>query len=197
MNVNQIKQILLDLITDPASGWEKHRSDFSSENEILSQFAIPVIALGAAASLVHSIVWSGNLTAGVLFAAIGAVIQIVALYVISFIVKFIASKFEANPSSLESFRFVAFGNAAGWIGQVLTIVPILGALAAMVLSIYGIYIMYKGITPILGVSDSKRLPFFIVTAVVGIIAGIIIASVIGAVGALALGASALTGAIPH
>jgi hypothetical protein len=179
MNLNQIKEITLDLIMDPTSGWEKHRSDFTSENQILTQFAVPLIALGALAGFVKLGIFKGAITGALVLSAVQLIVGIVALYIASFVVKFIAEKFDGHPTSLDAFRFVAFGNSVGWIGAILTIVPILGALASLGLTLYGIYVMFKGITPCIGVPQEKRMTFFIVTGAILMIISIILAAIIG------------------
>ena len=193
MNVNQIKEITQDLLSNPAAGWEKHKNDFSSENQILSEFAAPLIVAGAAATLIKMTLFGGRLTGGLLLAVLEVIVGLVALYIVSYVTKFVAEKFDGHPTNLDAFRFIALGSSAGWIGKILTVIPYLGALISLVLSLYGIYIMYKGITPCIGVPESKRTIFFIVSGIVVTVITMIFASLISGVVIATVGFGAIAG----
>jgi hypothetical protein len=180
MNLNQIKEIALDIITDPARGWEKHRHDFLNEQHVLKGYALPLMLLAAAATVLKLGVFQGNPSAGVIVALIQIVVGIASLYVVSFVVNFLASKFDGTPSSSDAFTFVAFSNTAGWIGGVLSVVPIIGWLASMALWLYGFYISYKGIGPCLNVPQAKQMTFFIVMVLAIIVVSFVVSALIGA-----------------
>lgn len=180
MNLNQIKEIALDIITDPTRGWEKHRHDFLNEQQILTGYALPLILLAAVATLLKLGVFQGNISAGAVVAIIQIVVGVVSLYVVSFVVKFLAAKFDGSPTPTDAFVFVTYGNTAGWLGGILSIVPVIGWLASMALWLYGFYISYTGITPCLQVPQDKKMLFFVVLIIAIVIVSFIVSALIGA-----------------
>ena len=80
----------------------------------------------------------------------------------------------------------------GWVAAGLGIIPSLSLIAGLI-GLYGLYLLYKGATPVMKVPQEKAGVFTAVTVVCAIVLNIITGTVIGTVtGALGVGASALS-----
>jgi len=95
------------------------------------------------------------------------VIALAMLFISAKIIQFLATKFGGNPDTPSAAKFMAYGGTPHQASGLLTWlpIPVLPGLAALGLGIYSIYVYWVGITPMLGVPESKRIVFTIASIV--------------------------------
>ncbi len=113
------------------------------------------------------------------------VMTLVGVYVSAFIIAKLAPSFQSEPDIAQATKLVAYSWTPAWIAGVLNIIPALGLLV-IIASLYSIYLMYLGVTPMMKTPADKVILYmvvsFIVALVVFLVLGAIVAVIVGAIG---------------
>ncbi len=197
--VDKVKAIL----TRPKEEWPKIAADPSSPGEVVTRYAIPLIAIGPIASFIGDqvfgysalfITYSPSLMAGLSNAIVTFVMALVALVVVALIAEFLAPKFGGEANRRQAFKWVAYSATAAWVGGLFGLVPslwLLGLLAGL----YSLYLFYLGATPVMKVPVDKAAGYTAVTVVVAVVSIWIATAVTGAVMGVAGGGAALVAGV--
>lgn len=196
--VERAKAITLN----PDQTWPRIAAEPSSPGDIITRYAIPLAAIGPVASFIGGQVfgisafvatYKPSLVSGLGMAVTSFVMALVSLVVIALIADFLAPKFAGEANRTQAFKLVAYSLTPGWVAGVLGLVPALATLI-LIASLYGLYLFFKGATPVMKVPADKAMGFTAVTVVCGIVVNVIaaalLASVTGLFGAGAAGLAA-------
>lgn len=188
----KIANIVKSLLSDPKSGWENVKNEFSSVKSIYLNLILPILALVAICNFIKltiigvSIPLVGIVRVPVetgLNSALGLIImQSVMMYVAAMILTKLAPSFQGATDELRALRLVAFTGAVGSISAILILVPFIGLLLNLIVGIYSIYIFFCGITPMTNVPKEKRIPYALVVILCNIIIGFVFYKLLGFIG---------------
>jgi hypothetical protein len=185
--VDRVKAILLK----PKEEWPKIAADPATPGDIVTRYAIPLIAIGPVASFIGGQVFGHyGLIAGLSSAILQFVLALVALVVVTFIADFLAPKFGGEANRAQAFKWIAFGATASWVGGVFGLIPGLWLLG-LLLGLYSLYLLYLGATPVMKVPNDKAIGYTAVTVVAAAVLFWIVSAVTAAVMAAVLGTAAL------
>lgn len=198
--IERVKAIL----TRPKDEWPKIAADPSSPGDIVTRYAIPLIAIGPVASFIGGqlfgygawfVTYRPSLVAGLAGAFGTFVMSLIMLVVVTFIADSLAPKFGGESNRRQAFKWVAFGATASWVGGIFGLIPSLG-IVGLLASLYSLYLLYTGATPVMKVPQDKAAGFTAVTCVAAIVLMIVAGSVTAAVaGAFGGGAALVSGAL--
>jgi hypothetical protein len=183
--VEKVKAILLK----PQEEWPKIAAEPATPGEVLTRYAIPLIAIGPIASFIGGqvfgfsllgITYRPGLMAGLSTAIVTFVMSIVALVVVTFIADFLAPKFGGEASRPQAFKWVAYSATASWVGGIFGLIPSL-SLLGLLAGLYSLYLFYLGATPTMKVPQEKAGGFTAAVVVCAIVAMLIVSAVSGAV----------------
>jgi hypothetical protein len=107
------------------------------------------------------------------------VLALVGVYVAAFVVQKLAPTFQSDPNLVQALKLVAYAMTPAWVAGVLNIIPQLGLLVALA-SLYGIYLFYLGVAPLMKTPQEKVIPYMITAAVVVIVVSILMGVIGGA-----------------
>jgi len=108
------------------------------------------------------------------------ILDVVAVYVIGFVIQMLASNFGTVRDPLKSLKLSAYVYTPVFLISVLNIIPPLGVLTILGL-LYGLYILYMGLPIVLGTPKDKVVPYLVAIIVVTLVVYVVIAVIIGAV----------------
>lgn len=171
--LDRAKAVLLD----PKNIWSTIKSESATPKDLITGYLGVLLAAGAIAQFVRSVflgisvmgvtVKSG-LVDGLTYSVLSLILTIVGMYVMAAIMQKIAPKFEGSTTIDSTFRLLAYSTTASALGQILLILPVPGImLATFALGLYGLYTLFQGITPMTGVPEARRVPFLLVSIVIG------------------------------
>ncbi|WP_246483398.1 Yip1 family protein [Paenacidovorax monticola] len=129
------------------------------------------------------------LLAGLANMVVSYVLSLVGVFVLALIVDALAPTFGGMKSQIQALKLVVYASTAALLGGVFSLLPslsMLGLLAAL----YSIYLIYTGLPVLMKNPPEKSLVYTVVI----LVAGIVMAVVIGAVGSLFMPHGAMMGA---
>ena len=193
--VDRVKAILLK----PKEEWPRIAADPSTSGDVVTRYAIPLIAIGPLASFIGGQIFGygafgfsyrPGLIAGLTGAVVQFVVSLVALVVVTFVADFLAPKFGGEANRRQALKWVAFSSTAAWVAGVFGLIPSLGLIGSL-LGLYSLYLLYLGATPMMKVPGDKAVGFTAVTVVVAIVAFWIASLLTAAVTAAVVGTAAI------
>ena len=158
---------------DPKNIWESIKSEPATIQDLYKNYICWVAAIPALGQLIGGLFY-GRFPLGLaLITYIGALL---AVFVSSFVMKYVAPKFGGTADQVSTLKLVAYAQAPAWLAGVLYVLPIPGVAGLLVLiaSLYGIYVFWNGITPVIEVPAEKRAVFILVMIVVWIVISVLL-----------------------
>lgn len=192
--IDRAKNILLS----PKTEWPVIAAEPATVQSVMSYAAVLMLL-----PMLGVILFSGILGLGVgvlgasplIFAAvtgvIGYVLGLALLYVVALIIDAVTPSFDGTKDIVGSLKLLTYAGTASWVAGFLSAIPVIGILIAIGAIGYVIYLIYLGSGPVKSVPEAKQVGYtavvcviyFVINLVVtGLIVGVVMAGVFGAVG---------------
>lgn len=187
--VDRAKNILLN----PKAEWEVIAKEPATVGGLFTGYAIPlsvlpiigsVIALGllgiGAGSLAPMGIASVGIGIAAGMAAVGFVIGLIMLYVMSFIVNAVSPSFNGKSDIVSATKLMAYASTPSWIAGLIS--PFLGPVGGFVslaAIAYVVYLIYTGIGPIMEAPAEKIAGFTVVIILIYIVLSMVLTMFIG------------------
>jgi hypothetical protein len=176
--IERVKAILLTPKTEwPVIAREPNDMVGLFRNYVGILAAIPAVCGFIGTSLIGvNIPGSGTVTVpiaeGLMAAIVGYVMSLVSVYVMAYIADLLAPTFGMPRNFDNAMKLAAYSFTPSWLAGIFSLVPALSFLA--VLGLYGLYLLYTGVTPLMKAPADKALPYTGALVVCAIVLGVAI-----------------------
>ena len=178
--VERVKNILLQ----PKSEWpviEREPGDagYLFTNYVCIVSAIPPVCSFIGMSLIGFGPFRVGIVSGLVHAIVVYVLGLVGIFVMAYIIDFLAGVFGGQKNLDNAMRVSAFAPTAAWICGVFNIIPALAILG--ILGLYSLYLLHTGIVALMKPPAGKAIIYTIAVVVCIIVLWIVVFSIIGAI----------------
>ncbi len=178
--VERVKAILLQ----PKSEWPVIAGEPGDTGYLFSNYVCIVSAIPPVCTFIGGVIigygpFHLGIVAGLIHAVIMYVLGLVGVFVVAYIIDFLAGTFDGQRNLDNAMRVSAYAPTAAWVAGVFSIVPFLSILG--ILGLYSIYLLHTGIVALMKPPESKAIIYTIAVIVCVFVIYIVI---FGAVGAL-------------
>ena len=190
--VERAKNIMLT----PKTEWTAIAADPTPTAGIVTGYVLPLAALAAVAGFISAAVVGTTIPYGGTFRmpmgwALGMLIYnlvmaVVAVFVLGLIIDVLAPSFGGTKNFNQAVKVAAFSYTAGWLGAVLGIIPWVGWLLALLVSLYGFYLLYLGLPRLMKNPPEKSVGYTVVVVIVAIVVAFMISIIGGIIAAPAM-----------
>jgi hypothetical protein len=188
---------VVNILTKPKEEWPVIAGEAATVGGIFSGYVVPLAAIAPICTFIGMSVFGvtmpffgtyrpsvgHNLTTAVLSYVFG----LIGVYLAAFIVQKLAPTFQSEPNFVQALKLVAYACTPSWVAGVLNIIPQLGLLVLLA-GLYGIYLFYLGVTPVMKTPKEKVVPYMIVAAIVVIVVTFVMGAITAALTAAFYGA---------
>ena len=190
--VSRVKAIL----TTPKTEWPIIAAETTTvadlyKNYVLILAAIPAIAGFIGMSIMLTGLFRVGIGAGLTFAILGYVMQLVGVYITGLIIDALAPTFGSVKDQMQALKTAAYSYTAYWVASIASIVPVLGGVIVLLGLLYGLYLLYLGLQATMKTPADKAIPYtavvFVCTMIVMFVLNFVAVSMAG-VGAVSSGA---------
>jgi hypothetical protein len=176
--VERVKAILLT----PKSEWlviERESGDpaFLFMNYVAILAAIPAVCGFIGMSLIGTV----GIGAGLVFAIVQYLLAFVFVYVLGLIIDALAPTFDAQKNPANALKLAVYSMTPHWVAGIFLLIPVLGFPAAIIGLLYGFYLLWVGLRPLMKAPEEKAIVYTAATAICAIIIFIVIVWVRGVV----------------
>ena len=196
--VDRAKGILLT----PKTEWPIIAAEPATTGSVITYAAILAL-IPLVASVLGAVLFVGRLGLGINLVLASAVISYLIglgiLFVMGIIAAALAPSFDGQNSQIQGLKLIVYASTPVYVAGVLQIIPGLNIIASLVGLAYGIYLIYLGAAPVMGVPAAKTGGYTAVVVIVWIVLQMVISAIIvtAIVGAF-IGTAGIMGAtLPH
>lgn len=186
--MNLIERVKNILIT-PKTEWNVIDGETATPQSLLFGYVLPLAVVAAIGPLLTGLLFAGmwGFKYFLITAIIAFVANIAAYYISVIIVDMLAPSFGSEKNIGKSAQLVAYSATSGYVGELLSFIPVLGILVSLAARVYGVYIMYLGLGPIKKTPEDKKVVYLLVVYVIFIAIYFILVAILGAILFSALG----------
>lgn len=183
--ISRVRNILFK----PKDEWPVIDAEAETVAGLYKRFVIPLQAAAAVAGWLGSMFVLARLGLGTaLFGGlassiVGFVLALVLVFVIALVVNALAPTFGGQKNQLSALKLVAYAYTPSFIGGLLMIFPFLAPLMIL-FALYGLYLLYLGLPPLMKCPREKAPVYTVVIVVVAIVLSVVIAMITGGMAAL-------------
>lgn len=181
--IERVKNILVT----PKTEWETISEENSGHIKLLTGYLIPLALIPAIAGFIgygligYSLmgIHVGSIGFGIRQALVSLISTIGGVYLSAWIISFLADKFDSLKNFDKAFELVAYSYTPMCVAGILLIYTPLSFLVPIG-GLYGLYLLYLGLSPLLQTPAEKKIPFFLVSLLAVAIVSGILSAVLGA-----------------
>jgi hypothetical protein len=178
--VERIKGILLQ----PKTEWPEIEREPGDPGYLFANYVAIVAAVPPICTFIGTSIFGlGDFRIGIGFGLVRAVVAyvltLIGVFVVAYIIDFLAGTFTAQKSFDNAMRVSAYSPTAAWVAGVFNIIPFLGFLS--ILGLYSFYLLYTGIAALMRPAADKAVIYTIAVVVCAIIVWIIIFGITAAI----------------
>jgi hypothetical protein len=189
-----------NILVTPKTEWNVVAGETATLGSLLTGYVLPLSLIPAVAGFLGTMLFAGFFfgpVAGIVLAVVSVIGSILAYVIGTYIIDALAPSFKSEKDLGRSAQLMAYSATAIWVAGVLSIIPLLGWLAALAGAAYSIYLMYLGLGPIKKTPEDQRVLYVIIAIVVYWVVNLIITMLIGGLivaSVFSVGASMMKGA---
>ncbi|HET9717487.1 MAG TPA: Yip1 family protein [Pseudolabrys sp.] len=171
--VERIKGILLRPKSEwPAIEREPRDAGYLFSNYVAIVAAIPPVCAFIGTSIIGFGPYRVGIVTGLLHAIVVYVLTLVGVFVVAYVIDFLAGTFSARKNLENAMRVSAYAPTAAWVAGVFNIIPVLSFLS--ILGLYSLYLLHTGLVALMQPAPDKAVIYTIAVIVCVIIVWIII-----------------------
>ena len=165
--VERIKGILLQ----PNSEWQAIEREPGDAGYLFPNYVAIVAAIPPVCAFIGGVLIGYGpvhigLVSGLIHANIIYVLTLAGVFVMAYVIYFLAGTFGARKNFGNAMRISAYAPTAGWLAGVFNIIPMLAFLS--ILGLYSLYLLHTGIVALMRPPADKAL-FYTIAAIVCVI----------------------------
>ena len=191
--IDRAKNIMLS----PKTEWEAVSNEEPNVQQILISYVLPLALIPAVAVLIGwGVIGMWGFTSfnyGIAVALVQLLNAFIAVLVTSFVIDALAPSFGSEKNFGRVLQLVAYSMTPVWVAGIFNIIPSIGWLGSII-GLYGLYLLYLGITPMMKTPEDKRIGYLIVSIIILLVVYFVIAAILTAILFAIFGLSAFTAA---
>lgn len=171
-----------NIIFSPTSEWQVIKSEQTTIKDIIFGYVAILAAIAPVASLIGLGMVGLSLMGtpmrypfGYLipWAVISYIMSIIGVLIAGAVINTLAETFESRKDSVQALKVAAYSFTPAWVAGILNVFPALGVIVLLA-SLYGIYLLYLGLRPLMETPENKALGYTVASIIAIIIIVVIV-----------------------
>lgn len=172
----QLIQRAQAILISPKTEWPIIAAEPNQSQALYLRYALPLAAASALAGFL-ALVGIAGFGPALTSAFVGLVFSLLSIFLVAKLAAFLAPKFGGVGDDGAALKLVVYSNTAGWVASLFIFIPVLGWLLAL-FGLYGIYLFWTGVGPMLRVPEDRKLVFVLSLAAIAIILNLLIGAIL-------------------
>lgn len=177
------------IMFEPKNEWPVIEQENSSIVQVTKSYLIPLSLIPAVAAFIgYGIIGIelpffghvGSVSWGIRQALVSIITTIGGAFLTAFIIDMLAPNFGATKNLSKAFSLVVFAYTPSMVAGIFLIYPALAILSTLA-GIYGLYLLYLGMSPMMKPPQEKVTTYFVVSLIVTILVFIILSAILAAI----------------
>lgn len=166
INYKKIWTRIKGIITEPDKEWDVIEAEPNNQNDIIVNYAVPIIALGAITTFIGKAAMEVfSVYEGFMLAISYFISTIAGLYISAVVISELAPSFGTTKDFNASIKLIVYASTAALASAVIaSLHP--GLSFVGLFGLYSIYLFWIGLPKILGTPEDKKIGFVLISALV-------------------------------
>ena len=173
--VERVKGIILS----PKTEWPVIAGEPGDAGYLFTNYVAILAAIPAVCGFIGSVIVGGPIVGALLVAVIHYVLAFVNVYIVALIVNLLAPTFNSQKSFASALKVTVYSYTPSWLAGVFLLIP--GLRFLTILGLYGLYLLWLGLPPVMKTPPEKAIWYTIVIVVCAIVVAIVLGAVITAI----------------
>jgi hypothetical protein len=173
--VERVKGIILS----PKTEWPVIAGEPGDAGYLFSNYVAILAAIPAVCGFIGSVIVGAPIVGALLVAVIHYVLAFVNVYIVALIVNLLAPTFNSQKSFASALKVTVYSYTPSWLAGVFLLIP--GLRFLTILGLYGLYLLWLGLPPVMKTPPEKGIWYTIVIVVCAIVVAIVLGAVITAI----------------
>ena len=191
--IDRAKNIMLS----PKTEWEAVANEEANVQQILVSYVLPLALIPTVAVIIGwGVIGVWGFTSfnyGIAVGLVQLLNAFIAVLLTAFVIDALAPSFGSQKNYGKALQLVAYSMTPVWVAGILNIIPSIGWLGSLI-GLYGLFLLYLGITPMMKTPEDKRVGYLIVSIIILLVVYFIVAAILTAILFAVFGLSAFTAA---
>lgn len=175
--IARVKGILLQ----PKIEWLRIDGEFATNKSLFTRYAMILAAIGPVATLIGGVVFGHvPIVSALVLAIVSYGLALASVFILGLIINALASSFGGTPNPVQAMKLAVYASTASWIAGIFNLIPMLGLLT-VIGGIYSLVLLFLGLPILMKVPEDKKVVYFIVVLIAGIVLGMVMAAIVGAI----------------
>jgi hypothetical protein len=180
MRVSNSKNIVLS----PDSEWSRILTE-ETERQSLVRYGITMTIIAYFFLFLLTFAFSALVSTLVPFAATHVMVSVViqfalavaSIYIVPQILASVAPTFGGENNGLNALKLYVFASTPAWLGTSVSVIPVIGWLAAIAGVVYAIYLFWKHFAEAMSIPEDKKIQYLAVAVVLLIVVNLVIGAI--------------------
>lgn len=173
-----LQKRVTNILTTPKTEWLVIAAEPTDVASLYRNYIIILAAIPAIGTFLGTARYS--LGAGLYAGVLQYVSSLIAPFVSAFIIEKLAPTFKSSGDTTQALKLVAYASTPMWLAGIFNISVFLMPLL-LIAGLYGIYLFYLGLPPVMKTPLDSVVPYMVVAALVIIVVYIVLASIVAAI----------------
>jgi Yip1 domain len=173
--VERVKGIILT----PKTEWPVIAGEPGDAGYLFSNYVAILAAIPAVCGFIGSVVVGAPIIGALFAAVIHYVLAFVSVYIVALIVNLLAPTFSSQKSFASALKVTVYSYTPSWLVGVFLLIP--GLRFLTILGLYGLYLLWLGLPPVMKTPAEKSLVYTIVIVICAIVVAIVLGAIVTAI----------------
>jgi hypothetical protein len=179
-----------NILIKPKEEWNVISQETTSVTQLVTGYLLILALIPAAAQFIrYGLIgynlpfighMPGSMSWGIRQAVVSYISSVGGVFLSAFIIDMLATNFASQKNFAKAMQLVVYSFTASFVAGIFYLIPGLGILA-VIGSLYGLYILYIGLKPMMQTPDDKVTVYFVISLLVIIAVSVILSMILGAV----------------
>ncbi|UCH65104.1 MAG: YIP1 family protein [Ignavibacterium sp.] len=173
-----------NIIVSPKTEWDAIGNEEPNVQDILFKYVIPLALIPTIAIIIGygliGIYGFRSIDYGLAMALVQILNAIISVFLAAFVIDALAPSFASQKNMGRAVQLVAYSMTPAWVGGIFNLVPAIAWLGSL-FGLYGLYLLFVGLSPQMKTPEDKKVPYIIVSIIVLIIVYFVIAAILSAI----------------
>lgn len=189
-DIQKTIELIKNGLLEPRATWQAYADENRGWQDTAVLLTLPLILVSYILAGVLSLIFGGygafGVRAGFGGWLVGLVMAVIGVAIAAFIFSYLAGVFKGRHDFSKGLAAVSLAAIPGYLGSIVGVVPFIGWIISLALSIVSLVFLYKIIPLYLAVPDDKRVLHYVVSLVACFIVMLILAAMLGTGGMMSM-----------
>ena len=167
------------IIVSPKTEWPIIAGEPGDVSYLFSNYVAILAAIPAVCGFIGKLLIGLPPVGALIAAVIGYLLTFVSIYIVAWIVNLLAPTFASQKDFPSALKVTVYSYTPSWLAGVFLLIPGLSFLT--ILGLYGLYLLYLGLPPVMKTPPEKAMVYTIVIVVCAIIVAILLGAIVTAI----------------